>query len=77
MVTPGEKSDLANTAGRDVIVKPERLIAFGDIHGELDRLKLLLDRVSPTPADQFVFLADDSIQPTKPTAELKINNSRH
>ena len=39
-------------------MEPERLIAIGDIHGELDKLVQLLERVAPTSADQFVFLGD-------------------
>jgi serine/threonine protein phosphatase 1 len=38
--------------------KPERLIAIGDIHGELGKLELLLNWVSPAQNDQFVFLGD-------------------
>ena len=39
-------------------MKPKRIIAIGDIHGELDKLNLLLDWVSPTEDDQLVFLGD-------------------
>jgi serine/threonine protein phosphatase 1 len=35
-----------------------RLIAIGDIHGQLARLEKLLDKVEPTRADQLVFLGD-------------------
>jgi serine/threonine protein phosphatase 1 len=35
-----------------------RLLAIGDIHGCLDQLQGLLDRVTPTPADRLVFLGD-------------------
>ncbi|MBF0460105.1 MAG: serine/threonine protein phosphatase [Magnetococcales bacterium] len=35
-----------------------RLIAIGDIHGEYDKLRGLLDRIQPTPDDQLVFLGD-------------------
>jgi serine/threonine protein phosphatase 1 len=41
-----------------VQVKADRLIAIGDIHGELTRLEKLLSRVSPSSNDQFVFLGD-------------------
>lgn len=37
---------------------PKRLIAVGDIHGELDKLNLLLDWVDPTTDDKFIFLGD-------------------
>lgn len=37
---------------------PNRLIAIGDIHGQSDMLKRLLNVVSPQPEDQFVFLGD-------------------
>ena len=35
-----------------------RLIAIGDIHGQADMLRRLLNVVSPQPEDQFVFLGD-------------------
>lgn len=35
-----------------------RLIAIGDIHGELEHLEILLDRVIPTEEDRVVFLGD-------------------
>ncbi len=38
--------------------KPERLIAVGDIHGQLTMLNRLLDDVQPQATDQFVFLGD-------------------
>ena len=38
---------------------PQRLLAIGDIHGYLDSLRQLLDRVQPTTEDQVVFLGDD------------------
>lgn len=37
---------------------PHRLIAIGDIHGELDKLNRLLNLVQPQDSDQFVFLGD-------------------
>lgn len=37
---------------------PDRLIAIGDIHGELDQLNRLLHTIAPTPDDRFVFLGD-------------------
>lgn len=37
---------------------PKRLIAIGDIHGELDKLNRLLNVVQATDADKFVFLGD-------------------
>jgi len=37
---------------------PARLIAIGDIHGELDQLNRLLHTVAPTVNDRFVFLGD-------------------
>jgi Calcineurin-like phosphoesterase len=35
-----------------------RLLAVGDIHGCLEQLQGLLDRVAPTPEDRLVFLGD-------------------
>lgn len=37
---------------------PQRLLAFGDIHGCLTALQELLTRVSPSEDDQLVFLGD-------------------
>ncbi|MFO7765354.1 MAG: metallophosphoesterase family protein [Pelovirga sp.] len=37
---------------------PTRLIAIGDIHGQLDQLNRLLDQVSPSGDDRLVFLGD-------------------
>jgi serine/threonine protein phosphatase 1 len=37
---------------------PDRLIAIGDIHGQLDQLNRLLNAVAPTNNDRFVFLGD-------------------
>ena len=37
---------------------PARLIAIGDIHGELDKLNRLLNTIAPTDNDRFVFLGD-------------------
>jgi serine/threonine protein phosphatase 1 len=37
---------------------PQRLLAFGDIHGCREALRALLDRVAPTGHDQLVFLGD-------------------
>lgn len=37
---------------------PKRLIAVGDIHGQLEMLNRLLVRVDPQPEDQVVFLGD-------------------
>lgn len=39
-------------------MKPKRIITIGDIHGELNKLNLLLDWVSPAEDDQIVFLGD-------------------
>ncbi|WP_428269347.1 metallophosphoesterase family protein [Haliangium sp.] len=39
-------------------MKPDRLIAIGDIHGERDKLATLLAQVAPTHQDQLVFLGD-------------------
>lgn len=36
----------------------QRLLAVGDIHGCLDHLERLMDRVAPTPSDRIVFLGD-------------------
>jgi serine/threonine protein phosphatase 1 len=36
----------------------KRLIAIGDIHGQLDMLKLLLEKVQPTAADKLIFIGD-------------------
>ena len=38
--------------------KVSRLLAIGDIHGQADMLRRLLNVVSPQPEDQFVFLGD-------------------
>ena len=38
--------------------RPARLIAIGDIHGQLDQLNRLLNTVAPTDNDRFVFLGD-------------------
>lgn len=35
-----------------------RLIAIGDIHGQLDMLKLLLEKIQPIPSDKFIFIGD-------------------
>lgn len=43
---------------KDIYIKPKRLIAVGDIHGQLDMLNRLLDEVGPQEDDQFVFLGD-------------------
>lgn len=40
------------------VVTPQRLIAIGDIHGQADMLRRLLNVVQPTESDQFVFLGD-------------------
>jgi len=37
---------------------PARLIAIGDIHGELDQLNRLINSIAPTDSDRFVFLGD-------------------
>jgi serine/threonine protein phosphatase 1 len=38
---------------------PERIFVIGDIHGCLDKLRLLLDKIDPIPGqDQLVFLGD-------------------
>jgi serine/threonine protein phosphatase 1 len=38
---------------------PERIFVIGDIHGCLDKLELLWDRIDPSPGvDQLVFLGD-------------------
>jgi len=39
-------------------VIPERLIAIGDVHGKDDKLRRLLNVVSPRSSDQLVFLGD-------------------
>jgi len=36
----------------------KRLIAIGDIHGEIDKLNSLLDKISPKKSDTLVFLGD-------------------
>ena len=58
----------AAQAGREAVAESRRLglidgtsgrlIAFGDIHGQLEKLKRLLEIVQPTTADQLVFLGD-------------------
>lgn len=40
------------------MTEPQRLIAIGDIHGELDKLNRLLNVVQAQDSDQFVFLGD-------------------
>jgi serine/threonine protein phosphatase 1 len=40
------------------MTKPDRLIAIGDIHGELEQLNRLLNTLAPTDQDRFVFLGD-------------------
>lgn len=40
------------------MTRPDRLIAIGDLHGELDMLNRLLNTVGPTDSDRFVFLGD-------------------
>lgn len=42
----------------DLPGRPQRLIAIGDIHGELDKLNRLLHVVQPSASDQLVFLGD-------------------
>ena len=37
---------------------PRRLLAIGDIHGYLDKLRRLLDLVQPTANDKVIFLGD-------------------
>jgi serine/threonine protein phosphatase 1 len=39
-------------------MKPDRLIAIGDVHGCVHALDAILDAIAPTPADQLVFLGD-------------------
>ena len=36
----------------------ERLIAIGDIHGCLDELKQIINKIEPTQKDKIVFLGD-------------------
>jgi serine/threonine protein phosphatase 1 len=38
--------------------QPQRLIAIGDLHGQRDMLRRLLNVVQPSAADQLVFLGD-------------------
>jgi len=40
------------------MTNPDRVIAIGDIHGELDQLNRLLNTVGPADNDRFVFLGD-------------------
>jgi len=40
------------------IQNPKRLLAIGDIHGCLDLLLKLIEKVAPTADDQIVFLGD-------------------
>ncbi|MBQ9246449.1 serine/threonine protein phosphatase [bacterium] len=35
-----------------------RLIAIGDIHGEIEKLNSLLEKINPQKGDKFVFLGD-------------------
>jgi hypothetical protein len=37
---------------------PVRIMAIGDIHGQLDMLNRLLHIIEPKSTDQFVFLGD-------------------
>ena len=39
-------------------MKNKRLIAIGDIHGEINELNSLLDKISPKKSDTLVFLGD-------------------
>jgi serine/threonine protein phosphatase 1 len=44
---------------RNVMTFPERIFVIGDIHGCLDRLELLWQRIDPRPGlDQLIFLGD-------------------
>ena len=36
----------------------KRLIAIGDIHGEIEKLNNLLDKIKPKKSDKFIFLGD-------------------
>ena len=36
----------------------DRLIAIGDIHGEIDKLNSLLDKIKPDEKDKIIFLGD-------------------
>jgi predicted phosphodiesterase len=36
----------------------ERIIAIGDIHGQLARLEGLIERIAPSDEDRLVFLGD-------------------
>ena len=40
------------------VIKPQRLIAVGDIHGQYDLLVDLMRQIRPRPNDQLVFLGD-------------------
>ena len=35
-----------------------RLIAIGDIHGEIEKLNLLIEKLKPTLNDTIIFLGD-------------------
>ena len=44
---------------RNVMAMPERIFVIGDIHGCLDKLELLWERIDPRPGlDQLIFLGD-------------------
>ena len=44
---------------RNVMAMPERILVIGDIHGCLDKLELLWERIDPRPGlDQLIFLGD-------------------
>jgi len=44
---------------RNVMAMPERIFVIGDIHGCLDKLELLWERIDPRPGlDQLIFLSD-------------------
>lgn len=49
-------SDSQGGAGKSL--NPPRLLAIGDIHGQIDALNRLLDKIRLTEADQLVFLGD-------------------
>lgn len=56
-----------------------RLIAIGDIHGEVFQLNRLLEQMNPTKNDTLVFLGDyiDRGENSKEVIELLLNLSQN
>ena len=56
-----------------------RLMAIGDIHGDVFKLNRLLEQINPTPNDTLVFLGDyiDRGENSKEVIELLLNLSQN